>query len=475
MTFYIYDLETSGVNPREQRIMQFAGIRVNEKLEEIGDLDDIIVKLSEDVLPDPWAILTHGITPQKSVSEGVTEAEFLKWFDKNVAQPSTVIFGYNSIRFDDEFMRYALYRNYYDPYEWQWRDNRSKWDLMDVVRMTRALRPGKINWPFASSGKPSVSLELMASANNIKHVDAHTAGSDVMATLELARLIRKNSPKLFDYLLSMRDKKNVAKLTSAGTPFVYTSGRYQSEFEKTTVAVSLGDHPEQSGSLLVYDLRYDPEDFADLSAQDLQKRIFVPKDSDLKKLPVKAMALNKCPAVAPLGVVDKEAWKRIGLDLKTVETNLKHLSSSDLAPKVRDAFSINHKARQEVFLSEESTVDAQLYDGFFNDGDKLKSVSVRNSKKQELADLDPGFTDTRLDSLLPLYKARNYPDILDSGERESWHRHLSNKFYGGAKPRVESFAKDFETAKEAVAADKNKLYLLEELQLYVQSILPEKD
>src|SRR5690349_4582577 len=146
-SFLFYDLETSGFNPREDRIMQFAGIRTDMELNPIGEPYDIKIKMTPEVVPSPDAILVTGITPQSTIADGVTEAEFLKIFYDEIVQPSTTFLGYNTVRFDDEFMRYLHYRNFYDPYEWQWANECSRWDLLDVVRMTRALRPEGIEWP----------------------------------------------------------------------------------------------------------------------------------------------------------------------------------------------------------------------------------------------------------------------------------------------------------------------------------------
>src|SRR5687767_13856438 len=147
-SFFFYDLETSGFSPREARIMQFAGQRTDLDLRPVDEPVNELVKLTDDILPDPDAVLITGITPQQTLADGFTEAEFLQRFTADVATPGTIFIGFNSIRFDDEFMRALHYRNFYDPYEWQWQDNRAKWDLLDVVRMTRALRPDGIQWPF---------------------------------------------------------------------------------------------------------------------------------------------------------------------------------------------------------------------------------------------------------------------------------------------------------------------------------------
>jgi len=191
-----------------------------------------LIKITDDILPEPDAVLITGITPQKTKSDGITEAEFLKHFHKNIVLAGTIFVGFNNIRFDDEFIRFMHYRNFYDAYEWQWQDGRSKWDLLDLTRLTRALRPEGIEWPFASDGTPTNRLESLAEVNKLQHDSAHDALSDVNASIAVAQLIKNKQPKLFDYLLTMRTKYKVAELVGSGKPFVYASGRYSSENQK---------------------------------------------------------------------------------------------------------------------------------------------------------------------------------------------------------------------------------------------------
>lgn len=259
-SFYFYDLETSGLNPRTDRIMQFAGQRTDTNFQPLGEPANILVKLSDDTLPSPGAVMVTGITPQATQQDGISEREFCEFLTQEVATPGTTIMGYNSVRFDDEFVRATLWRNFYDAYEWQWKDGRSRWDLLDVVRLTRALRPEGIEWPFTPDGKPTNRLELLTKLNHIEHAHAHDALADVVALIEVTKLIKQKQPQLFDFLYQMRDKRRVAQLVNLASPqpFVYASGRYASQYNKTTVAYPIA--PAKNGSLLVFDLRYDVAD-----------------------------------------------------------------------------------------------------------------------------------------------------------------------------------------------------------------------
>jgi len=476
-SFFFYDLETTGFNPRTARTVQFGGQRTDMDLNPIGDPVNILIKLTPDVLPEPDAILITGITPQQTLADGITEAEFLKFFYDEVVKPDTIFMGFNSIRFDDEFMRFLHYRNFYDAYEWHWQNSCSRWDLLDVVRMTRALRPDGIEWPFAADGKPANRLEYLTKVNKLEHSHAHDALSDVHATIAVAKLIKDKQPKLFDHLLQTRQKKLAIKIVESGQPFVYTSGRYPSATYHTTAAVLLAKHPQQD-ALLVYDLRHDPTPFMKMAVDEIIEAWKFTRDPDAVRLPVKTVKGNRCPAVAPLGVMQAAATQE-RLDL-TVDTVTKHLQllkkdQTAFADKILQALKRLDEEReraQVTLVDNPLTVDERLYEGFIGDQDKQLMRAVRAAEPTHLSQLAGDFHDERLRNLLPLYKARNYPKALTAEERATWDAFCQQKLLsGGPDSRL---AKYFARLQELAAGKVTpaQQYLIEELQLYGESIVP---
>lgn len=472
-SFYFYDLETSGVNPRKSRIMQFAGQRTDEDFNPIGEPHNILISITDDVLPEPDAVLITGITPQKTLAEGITEAEFCKIFDTEIALGRTTFVGFNNIRFDDEFMRFLLYRNFYDAYEWQWKDGSSRWDILDVSRIARALRPDGIEWPV-QDGKPSNRLELLASANKLDHDHAHDALSDVMATIAVAKLLKEKQPRLIDYMLNIRDKRKVKALVDSGEPFVYASGKYPGEYEKTTVVQNLGPHPDRQG-VLVYDLRHDPAQYVDLSSEELAEKWRYKKDSPDDRLPVKALQFNRCPAVAPLSVVDEAAGQRLQLDMSTVKKNAKFLKDHpEFLGKLDEALKILNKDREQAtLLMNQQEVDSALYQGFIPDSDKKTSISLRSAGADQIAQFSDTFQDERLKLLVPLYKARNFYKDLSSEELAAWEEYRKIALTaGGDKSQLGRFSERLNALAGNEKLSPEKQYLLEELNLYAQSIVP---
>lgn len=466
-TFFFYDLETSGLNARHDRIMQFAGQRTDAELNPIGEPYNILVKLNDDTLPAPDALLVTGITPQQTQVDGITEAEFAQLLVDEVFTPDTIAIGFNNIHFDDEFIRTLFWRTFNDPYEWAWRDGRGRWDLLDVVRMTRALRPEGIEWPVVD-GKEVNKLELITKENGIDHFKAHDALSDVEALIAVTKLIKDKQPQLYGHLFAIKDKKKVAELVNLDDkkPFVYVSGMLPSEFHKATVAFPLT--AGRNGNVIIYDLRYDPTPLLERSPKELAKSLFASwedrQKEDFVKLPVTELQYNRAPAVAPVGVLEREGgWERIGLDIATIE---KHrdilLSSPAFAENVRSLY----EGRPE--FAKESDPEAQLYEGFVPDMDKLRIEKVRQADANTLADLHPEFTDERLNGLLLHYKARNYPQSLAEDEIAAWETWRSQRIKGqlpGFVARLQKLAADH-------AGNDEKEYILQELQLWAESIVP---
>ena len=467
-TFFFYDLETSGLSARGDRIMQFAGQRTDMDLQPIGEPYNVLIALSDDTLPSPEALMVTGITPQKTVDEGYTEAQFVRMLTEEIWTPGTIMTGFNSVRFDDEFMRHLLWRNFYDPYEWAYRDGRSRWDLLDVVRMTRALRPEGIEWPVDDKGEPTNRLELITKANGISHEAAHDALSDVEALIDVTRLIKSKQPQLYEYLLKMRDKKSVQQLVNLDdkAPFVYSSGRYDKEHDKTTVALPIA--PSTNGSVLVYDLRYDPTPFLEMSEQELAAKVFAMWEErtaeGFVKLPVKPLQYNRCPAVAPVGVLAQaDGWQKISLEQVTVEKHMNLLlARPDFAEKLRSVF----ERKREFPPSTDP--EAQLYDGFVPDVDRMRIEAVRNASERELADFHPEFRDERLPELLLHYKARNFPKTLGEDEMRTWETWRVARLNAQLPNVMQSIHR---LAKTELTDDQQ--FVLSELQLWIERVAPD--
>jgi exodeoxyribonuclease-1 len=430
-SLFWYDYETTGIDPRRDRPLQVAGLRTDEHLNEIDVPLNQYCLLSDDILPHPAACLITGITPQRLRQDGLGEAEFMARVHAELARPGTCGAGYNSLRFDDEVTRNSLYRNFFDPYAREWQGGNSRWDLIDLVRAAYALRPEGIEWP-QDDGIVSLKLERLTAANGIEHGQAHDALSDVRATLALARLLRARQPKLYDYLYQLRSKQRVLSQVRLLQPLLHVSGRFSAARRYLSIVLPLAWHPRNRNALIVCDLYCDPAPLMQEDAEVLRQRLYTRRDELAEgqlPVPLKLVHINRCPVLAPLGVLRAQDCVRLTLDTDRYLARARQLCAAQ--EQWRDKLA---KVYEDAGFAESADPEQQLYDGFIADKDRRLCDRVRSCDGPSLAKLDWPFDDPRLPELLFRYRARNFPETLSEQEQQRWRvfcrSRLSRQEYG---------------------------------------------
>lgn len=474
-SFYFFDYETFGTDPAMDWPAQFAGIRTDADLNEIGEPLNIYCQLPRDHLPHPEACMVTGLDPVKVNKQGLVEPEFIARIHQELSQPGTCALGYNTLRFDDEVTRNSLYRNFHDPYTREWKNGNSRWDLIDLVRSAAALRPEGIHWPRREDGHISFRLEELTRANGIDHGDAHDALADVRATIALARLIRDRQPRLYDFVFRNRGKQAVSELLglSHKKPVVHISGMFGAERHCLAVVQPLVAHPINSNGVIVYDLSVDPAPLLALSAEQIMARLFVPSaqlPEGIERIPLKVIHLNKCPVIAPLGVLSEQNCQRLNLDRAAL---LEHrrvlLQGSGLLEKVRQVFATPPTGTTE------NDPELMLYSGgFFKPEDKTLMQRVVNCPPAQLGALSLSFKDPRLDEMLFRYKARHYPQTLNAEEQARWLRFCQDRLTRPGERRF-GFSRFNEemTASRARFSEEEPQRLLDRLDSYAATLKSE--
>ena len=465
-TLYWHDYETWGTDPSVDRACQFAGVRTNDKLEIVGEPLVIYCRPPADILPRPEACLVTGISPQEANRKGLSERAFIARIHEEFVQPQTCVVGYNSLRFDDEVTRYMLYRNYYDPYEREWRNGNSRWDIIDMVRLTYALRPEGIEWPMVD-GAPSFKLENICSANGIGHERAHDAYSDVEATIALARLVLSAQPNLYHYAFSHRSKKMLAPLIHLDErrPLLHISSRFPAVNGCASLIAPVAMHPTNKNAVIVFDLRADPEPLAKLSAEQIRERVFVSQDElpdGESRIPLKLVHLNKCPILATPKLLDQRASERLNIDKSLCEQHWYKLRSMDVVSKLSAVF-------EQVDFAQRHDAERKLYEGFVGDEDKGTMAQLRQCSGEELARHSFVFHDERLNAMLLPYKARNFPESLSPAEQHEWQDWVMGRLQYGDDGilSVDQYLSQIAALSETYHHDAHKLGLLKQLYDYV--------
>ncbi len=473
-TLYWYDYEAFGLNTVTNRLSQFAGVRTDMDLNIIGEPLMMYCKPADDFLPDPTSCLITGITPQKTLKKGVIESDFIERINREFSEPNTCVLGYNNLRFDDEYTRHTLYRNLFDPYAREWQNNCSRWDLLDVVRMTRALRPDGIEWPTTHEGRPSVRLEDLTVANNISHESAHDALSDVYATIAVARLIKEKQGKLFDYAFENRSKKKIFNMLNVKEQkmVLHISGMYPAEQGNLAVVVPVAQHPTNKNGIIVYDLSIDPSDMLNMKPEKIHERMFTPKDQlpeGVARIPLKTVHANKCPVIAPFMTLDAKAVKRHAIDLNVCRANLDAIKNHPgLAKKLQKVFS-------ETTFEKRTDPDEMLYgSAFFSNNDKQKMEKIHQTDPFKLTQEDFSFDDARLEEMLFRYRARNYPESLNDNEKTRWQKFRSERLSRNTPNRLtlEQYFAEIERLRQDPESNGKDWAILDDLEAYGMQIAP---
>mgnify|MGYP001042520170 CR=1 FL=1 len=458
-SLYWYDFETTGIDPVVDRPLQFAGLRTDFELNEVSEPQNILCKPGTDIVPQPEALLVTKILMSRIVDEGISERAFAEKVLEQFSQPQTCVVGFNSLRFDDEFTRQMLYRNFHDPYSREWRNGNSRWDVIDLFRATYALRPEGVNWPRNETGDPSFRLEDLARENGITHSDAHDALADVRATIAVTKLLRQAQPKIYDFMFALRDKKAVLQqLYPLGKkPVIHVSSMYPASRGCTAVVLPLCQHPTNGNAIICFDLSQSTEDLLHATPSELGRLVFT-KSVELKdteeRIALKTIQINRCPFVAPISTLGPEVAKRLGIDLRQCEEHMAEImKSAGVVEKIQEAFA--HHQFDSV-----DDPDHQLYQGgFFSEADKSTMRELLVSPPDQLVRFSGKFQDDRLDEMLFRFRGRNHLDTFNEDELLRWNQYRYERW------SIEQVSRDIEQLMSD--CDEESRLVLAELEKYI--------
>nr|BET44334.1 MAG: exodeoxyribonuclease I [Candidatus Aschnera chinzeii] len=466
-SFLFHDYETFGINPALDKPVQFACIRTDLNFNIIEKPKILYCSQSYDYLPNPESVIITGITPQYANLYGINEAEFAKNIYEIFSVTHTCIVGYNNIVFDDEFTRHLFYRNFYDPYDYIWKNKNSKLDIINILRACYVLRPSGINWPNNSLNIPSFKLQDICTANGIKFTNYHDAITDVYATLKVAQLIKKAQPKLFNFCFKLREKIKLIQLINKFImmPLIYISSIFGSQKLNIGMILPIIWHPKNLNVIIVCDLSENLDSLFMLTANKLKEHLFIPKKhyNHSLSIPIKLINLNKCPILIPINILYSTDIQRIPLNLDFCFNNV---------IKLRNYMEIKNKIfkifNKPFDYDQSNNVDTQLYSGFFNQEDRKKMKIIRETPPTKLSSLKLNFNDHRLHHLFFRYKARNYLHILTKSEKIIWIQEIRNII------TIENIIKYIKTLKELLILyhnDNKKKEKLIDLKNYITLII----
>ena len=409
MPFAFYDLETSGTDPAYDQPLQFAAIRTDDQLEPLEEFN-IRCQLSPHLLPAPEALAVTGTTPADlSDPARQTFFEFTGAIAELITRwgPCTWT-GYNSISFDEEMLRHALYQNLHpSPYRTQM-DGNDRMDVMTLLYSVWVLAQDALTWAIDENGRNSFKLGLMAQANGFTKHDFHDALGDVRAMIEIARAIRDEAPDVWNRSLRNRSKRSVNEMLHSGRPLRLIE-RIGASPPYSVIGAFAGRNPENRNAVAFLDLeRCDPADLATADDEEIATAL----ESNPRKL--LTVSANKFPSLFELEVVGPVVAERANRLANMAE--LKDRIGAAMANRFSDKVRSPH-------------VEEQLYSRFYSESDRILLESFQQSSWRERFGMLNRLADPRLRKLglrlVYLYR----PDLLDpdlaqrstAAMRNRWH------------------------------------------------------
>ncbi len=301
--FVFYDFETTSSNKQWGQIIEVGAILADDQLNEL-DRFDARCRLSPGIIPEAMSLIVSNTTPKKLKETNLSHYEMVKQFVRKLKSWGKVTYiGWNNIEFDQIFWRNTLFQNLQYPFTSTTNGNKEG-DLLNLARAANLYYPNTLKNATNAKGNLEYKLDTMAPLNGIKHA-AHTAIGDCSATLEIARIIRKKAPSVWESSLLTSNKEESLKIIKNETLFCANEFYYGKvvPFVQTFVC----QHPIYQWPK-TFDLKHDPNTYINMPIEVLKV--------ELKKPPkvLRTCRHNKHPIVMNPSYIDHfEEYKMIGI------------------------------------------------------------------------------------------------------------------------------------------------------------------
>lgn len=414
--FVIYDVETTGLRKRFDQILQFAAIRTDEDLNIVEEVE-LRGRLLPNIVPAPKALHITGARLEDITNPSrPSHFELTCQIHDVLTRWSPAMFlGFNSIKFDEEFLRQAFYLCLKQPIYVTNLLGNTRGDVLKLARAAAVLHPDVLSAPIGEEGRRIFRLEELAKANNIDPGQGHDAMSDVRTTLALCRLIREGAPDLWSRFMRFANK-------SSASDFIRDEDAFAA-FETIGGVVDfrcvtrIGVSPTDQNAHFVLDLGHDVERLRTMCHPDLVAAI---RDERA----VWKLKVNASPIMA-------QVWE--------VESHLADgLTEADIMGMAEGVREDADFLRRLNFAAAESEpvwppspyVETQIYDAFINNADAARCVAFHQmSWEERLAEIC-NFQDLRLRRLAQRLIFFERPDLMDHGRRTAITAEVEHRVCG---------------------------------------------
>jgi exodeoxyribonuclease I len=442
MPFVFYDTETTGTEAAFDQVLQFAAIRTDDLFNELERFE-IRCRIASHIVPSPGALAVNRIGADR-----LSDPTLASWYRANCAIHAklrawspAVFIGYNSISFDEGFLRQGFYQNLLPTYLTNTGGN-SRADVLTMAQAAMLAAPGTLFIPTDDKGNARLKLDMVAPANGFNSHNAHDALGDVEATIHIARLLRSGAPALWQAMMQLCRKASVISFVSSHPVFLLGQANGASGSLKPVTRI--GPRADYDSEIAVFDLRSDPEPVLDLDESELVK-VLTKRNS-----PIRTVRANAQPIALPLGL----APAAIGLEEHALAARADTVQKNDgFRERVGRAMVARYADRPES-----SHIENRIYAGFASPADETRMRQFHVAPWQQRHSIAQAIEDERHREFGLRIIHAEMPDTLPPGERvrlDSWRRARID----GSMPDVEWLTKSAALAQLADTDDSLRSWL----------------
>jgi exodeoxyribonuclease-1 len=457
-TYLFYDIETTGLNKAFDQILHFAAVRTDLKLT-VLERYDLKVRLNPDVVPSPAAMIVHRMK-LSDIKQGLSEYEAIKKIHRWMNEPGTLSLGYNTLNFDDEFLRFSFFRNLLPPYTHQYANQCGRMDIYPITVMYFLFKASVLSWPMRNN-EISLKLEDLNDTNKFVVGPAHHAMVDVEATIELTRALMKEE-KMWDYLSeNFNKKKEQERLAKIRDSALMVLGKFGSKQFFQSQVLYLGEHLHYKNQFLW--LRLDDEDFSMANKDNILELAFVVR----KKLGEPGFLL---PA-------EERFMNHLSIERKELaDANKRWLQENPEALAFLSEYHRNYKYPEMVGVD----VDASLYlNSFWTPEEENISSAFHTADPSEKAMLVQKITNQNLQFLAIRLLGRHFPQMMSAKQADYFKEYMARIIHAVPSPIIDYQGKPrltpslalehIKTLRQEASLDEEQFIILRELEEALQA------
>ena len=463
--FVFYDFETSSSNKYWGQIIQIGAILTNENLEEL-DRYDARCRLSPGIIPEAMALIVNKSSPKMLKGSNLSHYEMIRQFVDTLKKWGKATYvGFNSIEFDEEFLRCTLFQTLEYPYLTSTNGN-TRGDILSLARAANLYYPNTLKNSINKKGNAVYKLDQMAPLNGIKHGDAHSAIGDVVATVGVAKIIAKKAPNVWKASLLTMDKNQSLELIKS--ELYFCTNEYFYGKSRPYVQTFVCQHPQYQWPLC-FDLKHDPNIFLKMSIKELE--------SAMKKNPkfLRTVRHNKHPVIMnPSYGNEFDEYKTIGKDTLSKRAKLikndKEFAEKVSIIKQAEADEKDQSKSQEDVYNEES-----IYKKFTSNEDNKVMPEFHDADWDKKISVMSKFKDERLVYFGKKLIYMEKPELLSKSEYNSIHKDTAKKLLSTNNEKWNTIPRTYseiDTLREKFEREgqPEKLIILDEINAYVEDL-----